>query len=136
MHWEKSVPSNLFRIAGIPVNRSSDKRGLSVFGIDSGIDLIQLSKHIRFPSYHCLWALHIYYTKSFVPMNMVLKTYLACRTFSKCQSYNNENYLSKHTYTYKIDADNQLHNCICGARCLSRWGFSKYTCKITAGKND
>jgi len=40
MHWEKSVPSNLFRIAGIPVNRSSDKRGLSVFGIDSGIDLI------------------------------------------------------------------------------------------------
>jgi len=25
MHWEKSVPSNLFRIAGILVDRSSDK---------------------------------------------------------------------------------------------------------------
>jgi len=40
MRWEKSVPSNLFRIVGIPVNRSSDKRGLTAFGIDSGIDLI------------------------------------------------------------------------------------------------
>jgi len=40
MRWEKSVLSNLFRIAGIPVNRSSDKRGLTEFGIDSGIDLI------------------------------------------------------------------------------------------------
>jgi len=26
MRWEKSVPSNMFRIAGIPVNRSSDKQ--------------------------------------------------------------------------------------------------------------
>jgi len=26
MHWEKSVPSNLFQIAGIPVERSSDKQ--------------------------------------------------------------------------------------------------------------
>jgi len=49
----------------------------------------------------------------FVPMNMVLKRYLACRTFSKCQPFNNEG-LSKRAYTYKIKADNQLHNCVCG----------------------
>jgi len=41
LHWEKSIPSNLFWIAEIPpINRSSDKQGLTVFGIDSGIDLI------------------------------------------------------------------------------------------------
>jgi len=38
--WEKSVPSNLFRIAGIPVNRSLDKRGQTIFGTDNGIVLI------------------------------------------------------------------------------------------------
>jgi len=26
MRWEKSVPSNMFPIAGIPVDRSSDKK--------------------------------------------------------------------------------------------------------------
>jgi len=31
------------------------------------------------------------------------------------QSSANKNCLSKHTYTYKIDADNHLHNCVCGA---------------------
>jgi len=72
----------------------------------------------------------------FVPMNMVLKWYLPCRTFSKCQSYSNESRLSKRTCTYKIDADNQLHNCVFGAHCLSRWWCYKYTCKITAEKND
>ena len=51
----------------------------------------------------------------FVPMNMVLKRYLACQTYSKCQPYSNESCLSICTYTYKIDADNQLHNCVCGA---------------------
>jgi len=40
MRLEKSVPNNLFRIAGIPVDRSSDKQVLTVFGIDTGIDLI------------------------------------------------------------------------------------------------
>jgi len=38
-------------------------------------------------------------------------------------------------HTHNIDADNQLHNCVCGARCLSRWRCYKYTCKITAEKN-
>ena len=37
MCWKKSVPSNLFRIAGIP---EFGQTGLTVFGIDSGIDLI------------------------------------------------------------------------------------------------
>jgi len=40
MRWEKSAPSNLFPIAGIPVDRSSDKQVLTVLGIDNGIDLI------------------------------------------------------------------------------------------------
>ena len=46
----------------------------------------------------------------FVPMNMVLKRYWACRTFCKYQFYSNESYLSKRTYAYEISADNQLHN--------------------------
>jgi len=60
MRWEKSVPSNLFQIVGIPVIGVTDKH-LTVFGIDSGIDL--LSKHVRkkFPSYHCFQAQCIYY---------------------------------------------------------------------------
>jgi len=45
----------------------------------------------------------------------LLKRYFACRTFSKPQPYSNESCLSMHTYTYKIKADYQLHNCICGA---------------------
>jgi len=45
----------------------------------------------------------------------VLKRYLACRTFSKCQPNSNESCLSIRAYTYKTNADNQLHNCICGA---------------------
>jgi len=40
MHWEKSVPCNLFQVAGITVHQCSDKRGLTIFGTDSGIDLI------------------------------------------------------------------------------------------------
>ena len=51
----------------------------------------------------------------FVPTNMVLKRYLVCQTFSKCQPYSNESCLSTHTYSCKIEADNQLHNCLCGA---------------------
>jgi len=51
----------------------------------------------------------------FVPTNMVLKRYLACQTFSKCQPYSNESCLSLGTYTYKIEVDNQLNNCVCGA---------------------
>jgi len=48
-------------------------------------------------------------------MNIILKRYLAYWTFSKCQPNSNESYLSIHAYTYKIDADNQLHKCVCGA---------------------
>ena len=51
----------------------------------------------------------------FVPTNMVLKRYSACQTFSKCQPYSNESCLFMCTYTYKIEADNQLHNCVCWA---------------------
>jgi len=74
----------------------------------------------------------------FFPANTVLNRYLASRTFRKCQPYSNESYLSIRTYTYKIEVDNQLRNCVCGARCLSRWRCDKYTCEITASveKND
>ena len=47
--------------AGIPVNRSSDKWGLTVFGIDSGTDLIVKTHQKIFPSYHCFQAQRIYY---------------------------------------------------------------------------
>jgi len=58
----------------------------------------------------------------FIPMNTVLKRYLACPTFSKCQPYSNESCLSIRTYTYKIKADNQLHNCVCGALSIKDGG--------------
>jgi len=51
----------------------------------------------------------------FVPTNIVLKRYLACRTFSKYQPYSNESCLSICTYTYEIETDNQLYSCIGGA---------------------
>jgi len=34
---------------------------------------------------------------------------------SKCQPNSNESCLFIRTYTYKIDAGNQLHNCVCAA---------------------
>jgi len=46
MRWEESVPSNLFRIAGIPVDRSSDKQVKHVW-LYLQVVLISLSKHIR-----------------------------------------------------------------------------------------
>jgi len=53
---------------------------------------------------------------------MVLKKYLACRTFRKCQPHSNESCLSIPTYTYKIEAENQLHNCVCGALSIKDGG--------------
>jgi len=80
--------------------------------------LISLSKHTRkyFPIIIAFGHSAFITSQSmFVPMNMVLKRYLACRTFRRCQPYNNESCLSIRTYTYKIEADNQLHKCVCGA---------------------
>jgi len=78
MHWEKSVPRNLFRIAGIPVDRSSDKQVLTVFGIDSGIDLIVKTQK----NFQLIIAFgHSAFITSqslFVPTNIVLQRYLAC----------------------------------------------------------
>jgi len=81
---------------------------------------ISLSKDTR-KDFHVIIAFgHSTFIASqllFVAMNMVLKRYLACRTFRKCKPYSNEE-LFIHTYilfTCKIDADNQLHNCVCGA---------------------
>jgi len=74
----------------------------------------------------------------FVPTNMVLKRYLACQTFSKCQPYSNESCLSLGTYTYKIEVDNQLNNCLWNAvyqRCRC-YKYTYRTCKITVEKND
>jgi len=68
---------------------------------------------------------------------MVLKRYLVYRTFSKCQPYSNENCLSIRTYTYKIEADNQLHNCVCGALSIKDGVvINIHTCEITAERND
>jgi len=129
MRWEKSVPSNLFPKAGIPVTPSSDKRGLTVCGIDNWYWSHCQNTSEKISKLSLLFG-HSEFIMSqslFVSSNMVLKTYWACQTFSKCQSYSNESCLSKCTYTYKIDAVNQLHNCVCGACCLWRWWCCKYT---------
>jgi len=65
----------------------------------------------------------------FVPTNIVLKRYLACRTFSKCQPYSIERCLSIRTYTYKIDADNQLHNCVRGRLSIEDGGVTNILVK-------
>jgi len=53
---------------------------------------------------------------------MVLKRYLAYQTFRKCQPHSNESCLYIRTYTYKIEADDQLHNCICVALSMKDGG--------------
>jgi len=69
----------------------------------------------RFLSYHCFRSQHIYYNTIAVCSNTnMLKRYLICRTFSKCQPNSNESCLSIRACTYKIHADNQLHKCVCG----------------------
>jgi len=50
----------------------------------------------------------------FVPANVVLKRYVACRTISKGQLCSSEN-STKCTCTYKIDIDNHGHSCVCSA---------------------
>jgi len=83
MRWDNSVPSNLFWIAGIRVDRSSDKQVLTVFGTDSGIDC----RNTLEKKFQVIIALsHSAFITSqslFGPTNMVLKRYLACRTFNK-----------------------------------------------------
>jgi len=54
MQWEKSVPTNLFWIAGILVDCSSDKQVW--LNLEQRVLLISLSKHTRFPSYRCFRA--------------------------------------------------------------------------------
>jgi len=80
----------------------------------SVIDLIVETHKERFPNIIAFGHSAFVTSQSiFVHRNMVLKRYLACQTFSKCQPYSNESSLSIRTYTHKIEADNQLHNCIC-----------------------
>jgi len=104
--------------------------------------LISLSKHTR-KYFQVIVAFgHSAFITSqslCVPMNVVLKSYLACRTFSKCQPYINESCLSIRTYTCKIEASNQLHNCVCGALSIKMvvlLSVIKATCEITAEKSD
>ena len=62
------------------------------------------------PGYH-VFLVTAYWL--FVPAKVVLKQYITCPTTSKRQPYNNENCLSKHAGTHKIDADNQLYTFVC-----------------------
>jgi len=103
--------------------------------------LTSLSKHTRKNFQIIIAFVHsafIIQQSIFVLRNMVLKRYLACRTFSKCQPYSNESTLSIRTYTYIISADNQLHNCVCGALSIKDGGVINIiaSCDITADKND
>jgi len=83
MCWEKSAPSNLFWIAGILVDRSSDKQVW--LHLEQTMVLISLSKHIKKFQVIIVFGHSICITSQslFVPTNMVLKRYLACQTFNK-----------------------------------------------------
>jgi len=86
--------------------------------------LTSLSKHTRKDFQIIIAFGHSTFVTSqsiFFLRNKVLKRYLACRTFSKCQPCSNESCLR--TCTYKIEADNQLHNCVCGALSIKDGGF-------------
>jgi len=58
MRWEKSIPSNLFRIAGFWLIGVRTNRSDCVWG---GIDLIVKTHKKKFPSYHWFQAQRIYY---------------------------------------------------------------------------
>jgi len=73
MHWEKSVPSNLFRMAEILVDRSEDKQVWLWSHCQNTFQVIIAFGHSTFIVSQSLC----------VPTNMVLKRYLACRTFNK-----------------------------------------------------
>jgi len=67
--------------------------------------LIWLSKHIRKYFQVIIAFVHSAFITSqliFLPTNMALKRYLACRRFSKCQPYSNESCLVKHTCTLNV----------------------------------
>jgi len=87
--------------------------------------LILLLKHTR-KDFEIIIALgHSEFITSqsmFVPTNCFPRRYLACWTFSKCQRYSKESCLSIRVCTYKINVDNQLHNCICGVLSIQDGG--------------
>ena len=109
--------------------------GLTVFV--NGIDLIVKTHKKKFPSYHWFRAQHIYYiTIAVCSYERGAEKILSLSNILKISIIQQWELLIQTYIHYKIDADNQLHNCVCGAHCLSRWRCYKYTCKITAEKND
>jgi len=84
--------------------------------------LISLSKHTRKDFQVIIAFGHSAFITSksiFVPTNMVLKRYLACQKFSKCQPYSSESCLSiayVHTLIKsKLTISCTLHNCVWSA---------------------
>jgi len=99
--------------------------------------LISLSKHTRKDFYVIITFGHGVFITSqslFVPTNIVLKRYLACWTFSKCQPYSNDNCLSIYTFIKLMLTIG--YTMVSVERCLSRWRCYKYTCEIIAEKNN
>jgi len=74
------------------------------------VAFIPLSKHTRkdFQVIIAFGYSTFITSQSMLFLSMVLKRYLACWIFSKCQPYSNESCLFIRTYTYNIDVDNQL----------------------------
>jgi len=69
----------------------------------------------RLPGYH--WSQCIYYiTIASCSSELGMEEYivLACQTFGECLPYSKELCLSTCACICKIDADNQLHNCVYG----------------------
>jgi len=88
------------------------------YRIDSGIDLI-----VKSPNYHCFWSQRIYYITitvcSYEHGTEKIPNLSNIQQMSAIQQWE---LLSKRTYTYKIEADNQMHNCICGALSIKDGG--------------
>ena len=88
-----------------------------LFRIACGIDLIVKTHKERFPNYHCFWSQWIYYITIDVcsckhGAEKILSL-LNIQQISAIQQW--ELFIHMYIYFCKIEADNQLHNCVCGA---------------------
>jgi len=96
-----------------------------LFGDGFVVVLIWLSKHTRKDLQIIIAFVHSAFItpKSlFAPTNMVLKRYLPCRTFNKCPNVSHTAMGAVYTYVHTLEADNQLHNCVCEALSIKDGG--------------
>jgi len=138
MQWEKSVPSNSLRIAGIPVDWSSDKQVWLY--LEQIVVLILLSNtRKRFPSYRCFRAQLIYYITIVVCSYQYGAEKILSLSNILQMSVIQQWELFMHTYyvrtLIKWSWQSAAQLCLWSA-VYQRWRWCKYTCEITAEKNN